>query len=215
MTDPLRPLNLDAALAVVAAALKVTSGIPGIVPQQIDGPWVFPEVNALGGNLPNTDATRNTRARIVYDIVSIVGLGWDEWRFPYDPAVVIPGDTYEPDPTDPTKRLGGTVPNDSGNRLVTIQVRCEVQADPGGAAFNYLTKVQTGMYLPSVSASLEAVGFAINDITDIRQADFKDDSGLTVRAAYLEIVFNAADCATDTPLTTIEVLEIDDPTITP
>lgn len=204
MADPLRPLTLNTAMATLAAAIKVCSGIPGIVPQQIDGPFVFPEIGPLGGTLGNADTAAGTRAKIELDLISAVNIGRDEQRDRYDSAVQIPGDTYVPDPDQPDLRLGGIISNMSGNRLLVVQARCEVQADPAGAAYGYLERVRTRLRLPSVVETLESVGLAINHISDTRPADYTDDSGLTVRAAYLEIVLNAADCADDDPVTTIE-----------
>lgn len=207
MTDTLHPLNLNTALATVAAVLHVCAGIPGANPQQVNQPFVFPEVNPLGGAaLPSGGTPLNTGAVLTYDVISLTEMGMPENRGEYDPDVSIAGDTYEPDPDDPEARLGGIVANVSGNRLLTLQVRCEVRAGDSAGPFTYLERIRTRLGLDGVIASLDAVGLAANTIGASRPADFKDDSGLWVRCAFLEIVFNAADCAADDPVTTIEQL---------
>ncbi len=203
MTDPLRPIGLTANLPALEAVLKVCCGIPGSAPRQTAVPWVFPEVGAAGNVLPGGDTAQNTRASCTYDIVSIVGLGNDELRREYDPDLEIPGDLYEPDPLDPLARLGGVVESVSGNRVITVQFRAEVRGG-NDSPFVYLERVRTRLMLPTVGDALDAAGFAVADVGDARPHDFRDDSGLTVRAAILEIVLNAADCATDDPITTIE-----------
>ncbi len=211
MTDPLRPLNLVTALTTLEAVLDVCCAIPGTAPRNMGVPWAFPEVGRNGQAL-GADTHQNTGAKITYDVISIVGLGNDEQRAVYDPDIEIEGDTYV-DPENPGQPLGGVVISVSGNRLITVQVKCEVHgagSSMAGGAHVYLERCRTRLGLPTVSETLNGVGLAINDIRDTRPADFFDSNGRLVRCAYFELVLNGADCATDDPQTTIETTEIEE-----
>ncbi len=205
-----RPIALAAALARFEAVLHVAGGLPGAAPRAMGVPWVFPEVGAAGNVLPGGSLGQNTRAQLKYEIVSIVGLGNDEQREEYDPEIEIPGDTYQPNPAVPSERLGGKVISVMGNRVVTIQVRCEVHAaDPAGP-HTYLERCRTRLMLPSSTDALEEVGLGVANVHDTRPGpDSRDDSGRTMRAAYFEVELNAWDCASDDPVTTIEQIAFD------
>src|SRR5512146_900150 len=208
MIEPQHPIDLPTNLGALEAVLKVCCGIPGSVPRDAAVPFVFPEVGADGNVLPNGDTGQNTIATPTYDIISIVGLGRDELRTYYDPDIDLTtsadGDTFEPDPDDPLARLGATVATVSGNRQVTVQFKCEVQAAARVDAFVYLERVRSRLGLPSVVDALDAAGFALAHVGAAHPADYRDDSGLTIKVGVFEIVLNAADCAVDDPTTTIE-----------
>lgn len=199
-------LNLSAGLAELQAILDVVCGIPGSITTDERGAFYFPNVGANGEVLPDGSTNTNTLAKIDYSIVSITGLGREEFRRTYDPDVVFPDDTYEPNPDDPTERLGGVIESVHGNRQVRIQIKAECFAPTGGGAFAYIERVRTRLFLPSVGDRLEAVGFAIADYSDARPADYVEN-GRTVSVAWFEITLNAADQAEDDPTTTIETVD--------
>lgn len=201
------PLDLQDSLTTLQAVLNVACGIPGSTAAPANGSFVFPQVGADGVALPNGDMPGNELAKLTYDVISIVGLGNDEARNTYDPDAVIEGDEYEPDPDDPEARLGGVIQSIHGNRLITVQVKCEQQAPNAAGAFTYIERVRTRMVLPSVSEALEAKGLAVADMTAARPASYVDNNGRTVAVVYFEIVFNAADSASDDPVTTIETAD--------
>ncbi len=210
MAEVQRPINLAAALARFEAVLHVAGGLPGAQPRAMGVPWTFPEVGAAGNVLPGGSLGQNSRALFKYEIVSIVGLGNDEIREEYDPELAIPGDTYQPNPAAPAERLGAKILSTMGNRVITIQVRCEVHAaDPAGP-HTYLERVRTRLFLPSSTDALEEVGLGVADVRDTRPGpDSRDDSGRTVSSAYFEVELNAWDCASDDPVTTIEQIAFD------
>ncbi len=210
MAEIQRPIALAAALARFEAVLHVAGGLPGAAPRAMGVPWVFPEVGAAGNALPDGSLSLNSRALIKYQVISIVGLGNDEQREEYDPLLTIPGDTYQPNPAVPSERLGGKVVSVMGNRVITIQVRCEVHAaDPAGPHV-YLERCRTRLMLPSSTDALEEVGLAVADVRETRPGpDARDDSGRTLRIGYFEVELNAWDCASDDPTTTIEQIAFD------
>ncbi len=179
---------------------------PGSITADERGCFYFPNVGADGAALPDGSTNTNTLAKLEYSIVSIVGLGQEEFRGAYDPLIVIPGDTYEPDPNAPSARLGGLIISVHGNRQVNVQIKAEAFAPTGGGAFAYIERVRTRICLPSVSDRLEAVGLAIADYSDARPADYVEN-GRTVSVAWFEVTFNAADQADDSPVTTIELVD--------
>lgn len=198
-------MNLSSALAELQAILDVVCGIPGSITTDERGAFYFPNVGADGAALPDGSTNTNTLAKLEYSIVSITGVGNDELRAVYDPDVVIPGDTYEPNPDDPLERLGGKIESIHGNRQVRVQIKAESFAPTGGGAFAYVERVRTRIVLPTISDRLDAVGFAVADYSDARPADYVEN-GRTVSVAWFEITFNAADVADDDPLTTVETL---------
>lgn len=209
MTDTLYPLELTAALTTLEAVLDVCCGVAGSPPRNVGVPFVFPEVGRTGQTVGG-DVSQNSGARVTYDIISIVGLGNDEHRYSYDPNAVIAGDLYQPDPNNPSARLGGVITTISGNRIITVQVKVEVfgaGSDMRAGAFTIIERCRTRLCLPSVNEALNAVRLAVNDIRDARTADFRDKNGGLVRCAYFELVLNAADCVVDDPVTTIETAE--------
>ena len=209
MAGPAQALDLPGSLAILEAVLDVACGIPGTITRDMNSPFMFPQVGPSGEALPDLSLSTNALAKLEWKIVSVVGLGFEEQREEYDPLLVIPGDTYEPDPLDPLARLGGVVTTVSGNRVIHVQVKCEAHAPGGGGAFMFLEKCRTRLCLPSVIDTLEAAGFAIADVSDARCVDFTDPNGRLVSAALFELTVNAADAASDDPVTTIETVEPD------
>lgn len=207
MAGPSLPLDLQGSLTTLAALLNIAAGVPGSTAQYTDGPFVFPQVGADGVvTLPDGSTATNELTKLEYEIVSIVGLGNDELRNPYDPDVLLPGDTYEPDPEDPDARLGAVIPTQHGNRIITLQVKAETQAPSAAGAWQYIERIRTRLGLASFNESLEAVGLAVNDMREARPFSYTDDSGRTVQVVIFELVLNAADSAQDDPITTIEQL---------
>lgn len=207
MAGPSLPLDLIGSLNALAAMLNVAAGVPGSTATYTDGPFVFPQVGEDGvQTLPDGSTPTNELTKLEYEIVSIVGLGQDEQRNPYDADVLIPDDTYEPDPDDPAARLGAVLPTLHGNRIITLQVKAETQAPSAAGAWLYIERIRTRLNLPSFNDALEAVGLAINDQREARPFSYTDDSGRAVQVVIFELVLNAADSAQDDPVTTIEQL---------
>lgn len=207
MAGPSQPLDLQGSLTALAAMLNVAAGVPGATANYSDGSFVFPQVGADGvavlpdGNLPTNELTK-----LEYEIVSIVGLGWEELRNPYDPDTLIDGDTYEPDPDDPDARLGAVIPTLGGNRVITLQVKAETQAPSAAGAWLYIERIRTRIVLDSFNENLEAVGLAVADVGIATPHSYRDDSGRKVQVVILELVLNAADNQQDDPLTSIETM---------
>lgn len=206
MSGPSQPLDLAGSLAELQAILDVVCGIPGSISADGRAPFYFPNVGAAGELLPDGSTNTNTLAKVEYMIVSTTGVGTDELRTEYDPDLVIPGDTYQPNPDAPLERLGGLVQSMHGNRLVTVQIKCECYASTGGGAFAFVERVRTRLGLPTITDRLEQAGFAVCEDRDARPADY-EENGRTVSVAWFEVVFNAADRADDDPITTIENAE--------
>jgi hypothetical protein len=207
MAGPSLPLDLQGSLTALASLLNVAAGVPGSTAQYTDGPFVFPQVGGDGvQTLPDGSTATNALTKLEYEIVSIVGLGVDELRNPYDADTLIAGDTYEPDPEDPDARLGAILPTMQGNRIITLQVKAETQAPSAAGAWQYIERIRTRLGLESFNEALEAVGLAVNDMREARPFSYTDDSGRTVQVVIFELVLNAADSAQDDPVTTIEQL---------
>lgn len=212
MAGPAQPLDLNGSLAVLQALLNVAAGVPGATAQYELGPWVFPQVGGDGvALLPNGQPGTNELTKLSYDIISIVGLGNDEQRIEYHPEILPTDDTYvAPGETVPT--LGSSITKVCGNRTIKVQVKAETHAPSAAGAWLYIERIRTKLGLPSFGDALEDAGFAIANYTDARPTKYKDASGRTVNVVYLELEINAADTASDDPITTIE--QVDKPTFT-
>ncbi len=205
MAGPAQALDLDGSLAVLQALLNAAAGVPGATAQYELGPWVFPQVGGDGvALLPNGQVGTNELTKLSYDIISIVGIGSDEQRIEYDPAILPADDTYvAPGGTVPT--LGSSVTRACGNRTIKVQVKAETHAPSAAGAWKYIERIRTRLGLPSFVDTLEEMaGFAIANYTDARPTNYKDASGRTVNVVYLELEINAADNYADDPITTIE-----------
>ncbi len=208
MAGPAQALDLNGSLAVLQALLNAAAGVPGATAQYELGPWVFPQVGGDGiALLPNGQAGTNELTKLSYDIISIVGLGCDEQRIEYDPAILPPDDTYVAEgETVPT--LGSSVTKVCGNRTIKVQVKAETHAPSAGGAWTYIERIRTKLGLPTFIDTLEeTAGFAIANYTDARPTNYKDANGRTVNVVFLELEINAADNASDDPITTIEQTE--------
>ncbi len=147
----------------------------------------------------------NALGKFVVTLVSITSMGTDEQREEYDPDVEIAEDTYEPDPLDPLARLGGMVVSATGNRQVTLQVKCETtRADI--QAFPYCELVRNKLVLPSSGARLEALSAGIQRVGPTIGTPY-DFDGRRISAALFELVLNASSLAVDEATTTIEVFD--------
>ena len=212
MAGPGLPLDLQGSLTALAAMLNVAAGVPGATANYTDGSFVFPQVGEDGslvlpdGNLPTNELTK-----LEYEIISIVGLGYDEERDDYNPDVMISGDTYEPDPNDPSARLGAIIRTVTGNRVITLQIKAETQAPSASGAWLYIERIRTRLGLPTFSDELEAVGLAIAELKEASPHSYRDDSGRKVQVVLFELVLNAADSAQDDPITTIEQTTVEFP----
>jgi hypothetical protein len=209
MAGPSLSLDLQGSLTALAAMLNIAAGIPGSTANYTDGAFVFPQVGADGvAVLPDGSLPTNELTKLEYEIVSIVGLGQDEKRDVYDPDTLIVGDTYQPNPANPSERLGALLPSVHGQRLITLQVKAETQAPSAAGAWLYIERIRTRLQFDTFNEALEAVGLAINDMREARPFSYTDDSGRTVQVVIFELVLNAADSAQDDPVTTIEQVSV-------
>jgi hypothetical protein len=204
VSGPAQPLDLGGSLAELQAILDVVCGVPGSITQDERKPFYFPNVGANGAVLPDGSTSTNTLAKLEYKIVSITNVGQDELRSAYDGDLTIPGDTYV---SPEGGALGGVVATSTGNREIVVQIKAETWDPSGGGAFAYVERVRTRLGLPTIGDRLEAAGVAIQDTRDARAADYVDDDGRNVCVAWFEVIFNAADSASDDPTTTIETVE--------
>lgn len=211
-------LTFKQKFAGLKAILDDIADIPGQVTADDNGPQLMPSIGTFDPLANNedpdeTDAGIAKLARITYNLTSISSLGRDEIRKAYDANAVIAGDTYEPDPENPAVRLGGVVHETTGNRVWLLTIKCEASVGaPDGAVHYHIERVRTRLNLPSVREGLALLGLARNSIGPSRAADYVDDNtGRTVAVQWFELKLNAADSATDAPVTTIETADFDDP----
>lgn len=132
-------------------------------------------------------------------------LGQDEDRSAYDPAAVIPGDTF----SGPGSPLGGFVPTFVGQRTLRVQitVECEFQ-DLGHTAWRYTERCRDRLPLPSSKQALSSLGLALAHLSETRNLDYIDTEGRQVSVASFDVDFNAAATTLDDPITTIETVDL-------
>lgn len=206
-------LTFKQKFAGLKAILDDISDIPGAVTQQDSGPQLMPSIGTFDPLANNEDPDSDTPnvaklAKMTFELTAITSLGRDEQRKTYDPNAVIAGDTYQPDPNDPDARLGGIIHETGGNRVWLVTVKCEAfWGAPAGCAHYHLERVRTRLNLPSVREAMASLGLARNSIGPSHMADYDDDSGRRVSVQWFELKLNAADSATDAPVTTIETVE--------
>lgn len=138
------------------------------------------------------------QATVRFRLLSVVGLGVEELRGGYDEDAVIPGDTY----SGPGAPLGGYVWEVSGNRRLTFSVLVEC-ARQDLTAHLFAERIRTRLRLPSSMAALRALELGLNSIGASTDRPYEHD-GREISYATFDVVFNAADSATDAPVTTIE-----------
>lgn len=213
-------LTFKQKFAGLKAILDDIADIPGNVTQQESGPQLMPSIGTFDPLANNEDPDSDTLnvaklAKMTFELTTVTTLGRDEQRKTYDPDAVITGDIYEPDPENPAARLGGIVHETGGNRVWLVTVKCEAfWGAAAGTAHYHLERVRTWLNLPSVREALALLGLARNSISPSHMADYDDDSGRRVSVQWFELRLNAADSATDAPVTTIETAEFDEPELT-
>lgn len=200
-------LDLNGVLAALKAIADVVSGVPGQLTQQEDSSWVYPQI----GTGTITDATgttvatgTNPQARITVEIIGLNGLGYDEHRRHYDPAIRPAGDTY----AGPGAPLGSIVEGVTGQRELVVQFKCECYDESGAGSHVFIERIRTRLRLPSVQATLNAAGAALQKCGPSYPADYDDENGRRVDGEVLEVRFNTADYAADDPVTTIETVPL-------
>lgn len=199
--------DYDALSAGMAAVIGVACNLPGSscgTAQNEDGAFYFPS---------NDPADGSTLAKITYEITMVRALGCDEWRIGYDPTVMIPGDTYQPDPNDPSARLGAVIYSSEGNRQINISIKCECWDLVGSGAVKYIERIRTRMGMPSFNLALRELRCAWFKASNTRTLKYNTDDGRAVDVAQFDLVLNAADAAVDDPITSIE--KLGRPTFTP
>jgi hypothetical protein len=206
-------LTFKQKFAGLKAILDDISDIPGNITQQDGGPQFMPSIGTFDPTVdhenPDADTANVAKlAKMTFELTAVLGLGRDETRKTYDPDAVIAGDTYQPDPLNPSARLGGVVHETGGNRVWLVTIKCEAFWGASAATAHYhLERVRTRLNLPSVRSALALLGLARNSIGPSHMADYDDDSGRRVSVQWFELKLNAADSATDAPVTTIEKTE--------
>ena len=201
------PLDYDALQTGLAAVISVACNIPGsgVAPvQNAEQSYYFPDCDPADGI---------TLAKITYDITGIRALSCDEWRIGYDPSVQIPGDTYQPDPNNPSSRLGGVIYSNEGDRQITVSIKCECWDLLGSGAIKFIERIRSRIGMPSFNLALRQLGCAQSSSSRTRCMSYSDDTGRSVDVAQFDLILNAADAAVDDPITSIE--RMTRPTFTP
>jgi hypothetical protein len=201
------PLDYDALQSGLAAVLSVACNIPGSSVGAItnaEQAFYFPDCDPADGA---------TLAKITYDITGIKPMGSDEWRVGYDPTVMIPGDTYQPNPAQPSQRLGAAIYSSEGNRQITVSIKCECWDLSGAGAIKFIERIRARMGMPSFVLALRALSCAQCRTSNTRCMSYISDDGRSVDVAQFDLILNAADAAVDDPITTIE--KLGKPTFTP
>lgn len=183
----LAPGSLDAGLSALFDRL---SGVPGSDPE-----------NRSGGYCDDA-----TQAQVTFRLTSIAGVAQDELRVEYDPDAVIEGDTYEPNPGNPSERLGGVIYTSSGHRVLTYTVKVECHFQDVTAKL-YSERIRTRLRLPSAQRELRALGLSIVSIGLTRDFSGSSFANREISTALFELVLNAVDAASDEAVTTIERAE--------
>jgi hypothetical protein len=200
-------MDLTALYTTLQAVCDVVTGIPGALTQPEDNSIRFPQIGTgvITDGLGHTLATgTNAQARATFAVLAIVGFGRDELRSKYNPAVQPPGDTY----AGPGAPLGSIVQTVSGQRYITLQfkVECHEQTISARDSDYYIERIRTRLRLPSVLDSINAAGFAIQKFAPSHSTDYFDTNNRKVDVTLLDVILNAADFATDDPITTIQTV---------
>jgi len=184
--------TLQAGLTALFATL---SGLPAGMGGPNDGKISFP--------------AKDLRGEFEFRIVSNAPVGIDERRRDYDPDAEVPGDEFEVPDAPPGTRLGGFIYSTAGNRKVTIEFRVDCRKVTVGAR-DFVEAVANKIQLPTARASLRELGLALASVGPVVDAvGGFDEHGRAVSAYVVEIFCNAAASVADTPITTIEQIEVE------
>lgn len=189
-------LQLQTGLTALFADL---SGVPALASRAVDADFTFPA--------DDDTAAEGGPVELTFSFDGIRALGRDEIRGGYDPDLVIPGDTYEPNPDDPEERLGGYTFTACGNRVVTITIKVESH-NQQYPAWEYAERLRSKLALPTSRASLYALELARQSVGELHNISYTGDDGRQVSAYALELICNAATNVTDEPVTTIEQVNV-------
>jgi hypothetical protein len=193
--------------STLRTVFNTISGLPIGIAQAADQSQYFAQVGVglvTDGHGNTLGTGTNQQATLDFDIISAFGVGRDEWRTRYDSTVFQPGDTY----AGPGAPLGSVITESTGNRELHAQLRseCFISLD-ADTPFDIVERCRTALRLPTVLDLLNSAGIAIQKIGETRCTEYDDDNGRRVKAAILEIIFNAADGIEDLPQTTIEIVQ--------
>jgi hypothetical protein len=148
------------------------------------------------------------QADIEFAVISDVGYGMPELRMRYDEDVLVPGDTYEPDPEDPEARLGAIICEVNENRQAVFQVSvsCAFQETN---AYDYARAIALRLPLPSARDELRALGLALVDVSSVAGPIPQLDPNHRAVGKYaFEMTCNYMGYAIDAPQTTIETADV-------
>ena len=159
------------------------------------------------GNEAGSYAADGDQTSIDIRLRGVEAIGRDETRTVYDPSAVIPGDVYQPDPLNPSARLGGVVSTVSGNRKLAVQVLVDC-ADQTVTAFYFTELIRVGLKLPRSRTTLKAAGLAIHSIGKSTPLPAEYHANRELSRAVLEFWLNSSDALSDRPITTIEDVDV-------
>jgi hypothetical protein len=198
-------VNFLAIDQTLRAVLNAVSGLPVALAQDDGQSQFFAQVGTgavTDGHGNSLGTGNNKQASVTYDILSILGVGWDEWRTRYDVNVKPAGDTYP-------GSLGSIITENTGNRELHIQVKVEsFDARDGLGPLPIIERIRTAFPLPSVLELLNDAGLALQGVGATTLTSYDDDNGRRVNVAIVDVVFNGADGIEDLPVTTIEQLDL-------
>ena len=141
-------------------------------------------------------------ARMILHFRGFRGVGLDEVSEAYDATT----------PLGPAwgDIVGGYTPMQTGQRVGTLEIRCETQSQADGLdALYYVQLARDRLALPSCTDALAVAGAAVGTILmEPRELSFTRD-GRRLSAAQMDLAINAAAAAVaDTPYGTIESFDL-------
>lgn len=131
------------------------------------------------------------RTSVLLKITSVVGLGEDEVRYSFDEST------------------GALTTSVQGQRKFTVQVQVStLERTDELFALSVTERIRTGLSLPSVADTLQAVEVSIIDVARAQKANWKD-SGRVVSGAIVDCVFGTvAELTDEIPTSWIETIEL-------
>lgn len=101
--------------------------------------------------------------------------------------------------------VGGYTPEQTGQRVATLELRAQTQSQADGAdALYYVQQLRDRLALPDLSDALESVGAAVGNILMEPRELSRSLDQRRVSSAQMDLEINAATAAAGTPYGTIE-----------
>ena len=163
---------------------------------------------ALATGLPVYQKERSQSygaTRILYKLKGFKGLGYDEVEETYDETELIGGPTWG----DGTETPGAFTPHQRGQRVSTLEIRCETESQEDDLdALYYVQEVRDGMSLPGVTEILSAADCGIGTIL-LEPTDLTDTKNMRrTSVAQMDVSINAAANTDGAPYGQIATAEI-------